>query len=113
MAKRETRARRRQVDPTLEKRGEQYERAILRGRREHQRRVTMLARGLRRATEIANRERIATARALIAGTDYKLIEPGELERWQKAHDAAEQRIEELAEKLRLLEAERYSQAVIR
>lgn len=90
-------------DPTLEERGEQYERERLRRRRDHQRRIAMLARSLRRVTDIANRERIAMAQSLIAGTGFKLIDPSEFARWQRQHDDAERRLEELGKRIVELE----------
>jgi hypothetical protein len=106
MAKHSTLKNRRRSDPSLQERADALERASLRRAREHQRRLTMLARSLKRATHAADAWRLAAARALVDGSGWHLVSAEEFTRWQRQHDDAERRLERLATKVRELELEK-------
>src|SRR4029077_19667696 len=79
------------------------ERRRLQRARQHQRRVTQLARALGRATPLADRARIHAMSVLASGTHFKLMPREELERWQRQHDADADTIRELRETIKQLE----------
>jgi hypothetical protein len=92
--------------PSIQETAEALERAHLRRARDHQRRLTMLARSLQRATETADIWRLKAARQLVERTDFVVIAVDAVESLERRLDAADKLATSLRGRLEMAERPR-------